>query len=132
MIMTFKVKLFLLNLEAIILVVSMQVECVLPPYLPNAMNGNLGRSNLIKRYCELGLNYKEVLLFLLMHHGIRLSLRQSKRLVKNIGIKRWRDASDLRNDIFAIIELKLSESDNKAGYRQMTQSAQVDHQLVVG
>ena len=92
------------------------------------MNGNLGRSNLIKRYCEL----VAVLLFLLMHHGIRLSLRQSKRLVKNLGIKRWRDASDLRNHIFAIIELKLSESDNKAGYRQMTQSSQVDHQLVVG
>ena len=98
MTMALKVNLFLLSLVAIILVVSLQVERVLPPYLPNVMNGNMGRSNLIKRYCELGLSYKEVLLFLLMHHGIRL--------VKKLGIKRSRDASDLRDVIFAIIIIR--------------------------
>ena len=72
------------------------------PYLPNVMNGKLGRSNLIKRYCELRLSYKEVLLFLLRFYGIRLSLRHSKRLVKNLGIKRKRYASDLRDVIFAM------------------------------
>ena len=41
--MAFKVNLFLLNLvQAIILVVSLQVGCVIPPYLPNVMNGKLG------------------------------------------------------------------------------------------
>jgi hypothetical protein len=59
-------------LVAIILIVSLQAECVLPPYIPHLMNDNLamGRSDLIKGYCELGFSYKEVLLFFLMHHGI--------------------------------------------------------------
>ena len=74
--MAFKVNLFLLNLVAIILVVSLQIEYVLPPYLPDVMNGNLMRSNLIKGYCELSQSYKEVLLFLLMHHGIRFGVRK--------------------------------------------------------
>ena len=101
--MAFKVNLFLLNLvQVIILVVSLQVGCVIPPYLPNVMNGKLGRSNLIKRYYELRLSYKEVLLFLLRFYGIRLNLHHSKRLVKNLGIKRRRYASDLTDVIFAM------------------------------
>ena len=80
MTMAFKVNLFLLNLvQAIILVVSLKVGCVFPPYLPNVMNNSkLGRSNLIKRYCELRLSYKEVLLFLLRFYGIRFNLRHSR------------------------------------------------------
>ena len=101
--MAFKVNLFLLNLvQAIILVVSLQLGCVIPPYLPNVMNGKLGRSNLIKRYCGLRLSYKEIFLFLLRFYGIRLSLRNLKRLVKKLGIKRRRYASDLRHVIFAM------------------------------
>ena len=115
----------------ILLVVSLEVECVLPPYLPNVINGNFERSGLIKRYCELGFNYKEVLLFLLMHHGILLSLRHLKRLIKNLGIKRRHDPSDLRDVISALSE-ELSKSGDMAGYRQMTQWLQVDHQPVVG
>ena len=101
MTMAFKVNLFLLDLVTIILFVSLQVECVLP-HLQNVMNGKLGRSNLIKRYCELRLSYKEVLLFLLRFYGIRLSLRHSKSVVKNLGIKRRRYASDLRDVISAM------------------------------
>ena len=53
-----------------------------------------------------------------MHH--------SEEIGKNLGIKRRRDASDyLRYE-------ELSKNDDKAGYRQMTQWLQVDHQLVVG
>ena len=80
----------------------------------------------------MGLSYKEVFLFLLMHYGIRLSLRHLKRLVKILGIKKTRDASDLRDVIFAINELELRKSGDIAGYRQMTQRMHVDHQLVVG
>ena len=43
-----------------------------------------------------------------------------------------RDASDLRDVIFAINELELRKSGDIAGYRQMTQRMHVDHQLVVG
>ena len=35
-----------------------EVECVLPPYIPSLGNYNLGRSDMIKRYCELG--FKEI------------------------------------------------------------------------
>ena len=38
--------------------------------------------------------------FLALYHGIHLSLRHLKRLVKNLGIKRRRDSSDLR-DVFS-------------------------------
>ena len=67
-----------------------------------------------------------------MHHGIQLSLRHSKSLVKNLGMKRRRDVLDLRDVIFALNELKLSKSGDMGGYRQITQRLQVDHQLVVG
>ena len=47
--MAFKVNLFLLDLVAIILAVCQQIEeCVLPQYLLNVMNGNLGRSKILR------------------------------------------------------------------------------------
>ncbi len=129
--MAFKVSFFVVYLAVILPVVSLQVECVLPPYIPSIVNDHLGRSDLIKRYCELGFSYKEVLFFLAMYHGIRLSLRHLKRLIKNLGRKRRVNPSDLRDVISAINE-ELSKSGDTAGYRQMTQRLQVDHQLVVG
>ena len=81
MTMAFKVKLFLLDLVAIILVVCSQVDCVLPQHLPNVMNDNLGRSKILR----VGSQLQRRLLFILMHHGIRLSLRHSKRSVKTLA-----------------------------------------------
>ncbi len=66
-----------------------------------------------------------------MYHGIRLSLRHLKRLIKKIGRKRRVNPSDLRDVISALNE-KFNKSGDTAGYRQMTQRLQVDHQLVVG
>ena len=107
------------------------VNCVLPLYIPVLGNRNLGRSDLIKSYCRLGFSYKEVLLFLAVSHGIHLSLRHLKRLIRGLGITRRNNESDLRNVISAINE-ELSKSGDMVGYRQMTQRLQLDHQLVVG
>ena len=128
--MAFNMHLLFFYLIFVVLVFS-DVECVLPPYIPSLGNNNLGRSDLIKRYCELGFHYKEIMLFLALYHGLQLSLRHLKRLIKNLGIKRRRDPSDLR-DVFSAVDEELSKSGDMVGYRQMTQRLQVDHKLVVG
>ena len=63
-----------------------------------------------------------------MHHGIRLSLRHLKRLIKNLVIKQRHDASNLRDVVSALNE-ETSKSGDKVGYRQMTQRFQTTWNL---
>ena len=55
-----------------------------------------GRDDLIESYFHLGLEYTEILWFLVFSHGINLSLRQLKRILKAKELGRRRNASDLR------------------------------------
>ena len=52
----------------------------LPDYLPTVRNiyGNHERIYLIEQYFRLGLDYPEITSFLLLCHGVRLSIRQLK------------------------------------------------------
>ena len=56
----------------------------LPDYLPTVRNidGNHERNDLIERYFRLGFNYPNIMAFLLLCHGVRLSLRQLKRILR--------------------------------------------------
>ena len=73
-------------------------DCVLPAYIPVLANtGNLGRSDLIESYYRLGFSYKEILLFLAVSHGIHLSLRHLKRLLRGLGLTKRKKQSDLRD-----------------------------------
>ena len=67
----------------------------LPDYLPTVRNidGNHERNYLIEQYFRLGFNYPEIMYFLLLCHGVRLSLHQLKRILRSRGLRRRRNQS---------------------------------------
>ena len=103
---------------------------VLPPYFPVMNNENVERDELIERYFSVGLGYEEILLLLGLLHGIRLSIRQLKRILKARGLRRRGNRSDPRQ-ICRAVEEELRGSGSTIGYRQVTQRLVVDHGLVV-
>ena len=78
--------LFLSSLEA--------GNAVLPSYLPALGMAYRGRDSLVQQYFDLGLNYVEIISFLLLIHGISLSLRQLKRILRRKGLTRRQNYSD--------------------------------------
>lgn len=60
---------------------------VVPTYLP-AASSTIGKSSFIAEYFKQGFKYKEIIGFLLMRHGILLSLRQLKNILKKLNLKR--------------------------------------------
>ena len=65
---------------------------VLPPYLPVFEGNQQDRDSIIENYFKLGISYKEIIAFLFLTHGIVLSLRQLKRILRNRGLFRRRNA----------------------------------------
>ena len=59
----------------------------LPDYLPTVrnINGNHEQNYLIEQYFHLGLNYSEIMSFLLLRHGVRISLRIGVRAIFGQG-----------------------------------------------
>lgn len=100
-------------------------------YIPTLQEHPAERDDLIESYFHLGLKYTEILLFLVFSHGINLSLRQLKRILKANGLGRRRNASDLR-EVVQAVEEELRGSVSNVGYRQMSQPLVNDHRLVVG
>ena len=88
------------------------------------------RNDLIKHYFSLGLNYSEILAFLISFHGIQLSLRQLRRILRREGLRRRKDHSDIE-EILNAIETELEGSGNRIGYRQMHQRLRNDYDLIV-
>ena len=101
----------------------------MPGYIP-VTPGNSDRNSLIERYFSLGLDYSEILNFLLLVHGIRLSVRQLKRVLFSKGLCRRRNHSDIE-EVIAAVERELDGSGSLIGYRQMHQRLRVDYGLVV-
>ncbi|XP_068698743.1 uncharacterized protein [Montipora foliosa] len=102
----------------------------LPNYIPTLQDYSGRRNDIIENYFHLGLEYSEILLFLGLFHGITLSLRQLKRLLKAKGLGRRRNPSDLR-EVHQAVEEELRGSGSNIGYRQMTQRLVNDYRLVV-
>ena len=102
----------------------------LPNYIPTLQANPGGRNDIIESYFRLGLNYTEILLYLVLFHGITLSLRQLKRILKTKGLGRRRNPSDLR-EVCQAVEEELRGSGSSIGYRQMTQRLLNDYRLVV-
>ena len=70
---------------------SFVTETVMPDYVP--VNRVVDRNDAIESYFSLGFSASEILSFLLNVHGIRLSLRQLRRVLKGRGcIRRGRSA----------------------------------------
>ena len=63
-------------------------------------------------------------------HGIEISLRQLKRVLRRQGLRRRKDHSDIR-EIFNAVETELEGSGNSIGYRQIHQRLRSDHGHVV-
>lgn len=94
------------------------VHGVLPPHI-NTLT-HLDRNSLIEHYFHLGFDYSEILGFLLLCHGIQISLRQLKRILSAKGLYRRRDYSS-PVDVITAVERDLRGSGRLLGYRQMHQ-----------
>ena len=95
-------------------------------YIPILQEYPIRCDDLIESYFHLGLEYTEISLFLVFSPGINLSLRQLKRILKDNGLGRRRNARDLR-EVVQAEEEELRGSGNNIGYRQMTQQLVKDH-----
>ena len=97
----------LVSLSAICFCVSSCKE-VLHSYIP-VVQLNIGqRDGLISTYFHLGFNHFEIfrLSFFTLTHGIRLSLRQLKRILRNQGLFRRRNFSK-PHEIISAVEREL-------------------------
>ena len=99
-------------------------------YIPTLQVHPGGRNDLVESYFRLGLDYTEILLYLILFNGITLSLRQLQRVLKARGFGRRRNPSDLR-EVCQAVEEELRGSGSNVGYRQMTQRLVNDYGLVV-
>ena len=85
------------------------VNAVLPSYLPALGVAYRGRDSLVQQYFDLGLNYVEIISFLLLIHGISLSVRQLKRILRRKGLTRRQNFSDPA-EVVAAVERELQGS----------------------
>ena len=106
-------------------------DAILPSYIPAIQANHVQRYDLIRKYFHLGFNYAEILAFLILTHGIQLSLRQLKRVLRSQGLFRWRGHSD-PHEITGAVELELHGSGCLIGYQLMHQRLRSDYGLVVG
>ena len=77
-----------------------------------------------------GYKYCEILAYLILYHGINISLRQLKRIMNTKGLRRREHPSDL-GDVINVIEMEIQGSGSCIGYRAMWQRLRNDHKLVV-
>ena len=104
----------------------------LPDYLPTVrnINGNHEQNYLIEEYFHLGLNYSEIMSFLLLRHDVRLSLRQLKRILKSRGLRQRKIQSRIDRVVNAV-DQELQSRGSCIGYRQMHQRLLSDHGIVI-
>ena len=90
----------------------------MPALQPGQQRSSFEREDLIERYFRLGLQHWEILAFLMLQHGIQLSLRQLKRILSRRGLRRRNNTSDIE-DVLKAIETELNGSASIVGYRGM-------------
>ena len=105
------------------------VFCVVPSSLIDRGIA-MDRDSLIEGYFHLGINYTEILAFLVLCHGICLSMRQLKRILRERGLTRRSRLSPV-NEIVDVIESELQGSGRLLGYRLMHKRIGLSHSLVV-
>ena len=91
---------------------------------------SMDRDSLVEGYFRLGIDYVEILAFLIICHGIRLSMRQLKRILRERGLTRRIQQSPM-NEIVDAIENELQGSGSLLGYRLMHQKLGLSYGLVV-
>ena len=104
----------------VLVVICTASTAVLPNYSPAIRNNALTREEIIENYFNLGLTASEIALFLVSVHGIRISLRHLKRILRQLGCTRRRHPSDL-NEVVQAVEEELRGSGSLLGNRAMHQ-----------
>ena len=99
-------------------------------YLPTLRQNAFDRDHLISIYFNLGFAYNEIVTFLKKCHGIQLSVRHLKRVLKSKGLRRRIHKSHLEHVLNAVRE-ELNGSGNSIGCRQMHRRMVIDHSLVI-
>ena len=104
----------------VLVVICTASTAVLPNYSPAIRNNAVTREEIIENYFNLGLTASEIALFLVSVHGIRISLRHLKRILRQLGCTRRCHPSDL-NEVVQAVEEELRGSGSLLGYRAMHQ-----------
>ena len=105
-------------------------KAVLPNYNPAIQADRLSHDEMIEKYFYLGLSNAEILGFIVNFPGIRLSLRQLKRILRKMRCKRRNDQDNLE-DVVRAIEDELKGGGSAVGYRSMHQRLTNEYGLVV-
>ena len=71
-----------------------------------------------------------MLSFLLLYHGVRLSLRQLERILRSLGLRRRKIQSGI-NRVVNATDQELQSSGSCIGYRQMHQRLLKDRGIVI-
>lgn len=79
---------------------------------------DMSREDLIKYYFQMGLKYRDIIRALNLYHGIDISERHLKRLLKGQHLSRRKHYSAV-NDIITFIDNQLRFSGKQHGYRWM-------------
>ena len=77
-----------------------------------------------------GLSYHEIAAFLASFHDVLLSVRQVKRILRRLGLRRRLNQSDVGDVLHAVMH-ELNGSGSIVGYRAMHQRIRNNHGLVV-
>ena len=99
-------------------------------YLPFFQAVLNDRNSVITSYFNLGLSYTEIAAFLASFHGVVLSVRQLKRILRRLGLPRRLNPSDVGDVLNAII-YELNGSGSIVGYRAMHQRMRDNHGVIV-
>lgn len=113
----------------LVIVMCTASNAVLPRYSPAISNNALMREEIIHNYFSLGFTASEIALFLVSVHGICISLRHLKRILRRLGCTRRQRPSDL-NEVVQAVEEELRGSGSLLGYRAMHQRLINQHGLV--
>ena len=84
-------------------------RAVLPNYLPVTRGNALARDEFIETYFNLGFAAQEIVLFLASVHGLFISVRHLKRILRSLGCRRRRFQSDV-DEIVQVVQEELRGS----------------------
>jgi len=117
---------------AVVIIQILPCGAPLPKYMPNINNPTTQteRDSIIEDYFHLGFSYKEIVLFLLCRHGIKLSLRHVKRLLRSRELRRRKNYDSLP-DVIDVIIKELQGSGSSIGYRLMHQRLRLNHSITI-
>ena len=99
-------------------------------YLPFFRHIRNDRNSVITDYFNIGLSYIEIVAFLASLHGMTLSLRQLKRILRHLRLGRRLNRSNVGDVLDAVMQ-ELNGSGSIIGYRAMHQRLRNNYGLVV-